>query len=218
MSEIETYRENSPSYFEIFSKILDELSWRKVASFEAIEKDEHLRILNLINLTNSQVLNSWVWDFQIEKASIEVKKDNEKVLENFCGKIINIYDGIKKYRYIHPTLFSKTNRSEIYTTLGDKVLVKPVNFDRKLDIIYIDGHQGRNTQGDKIAKLTDKNDTSIIPVPFCEPILVYGTLIKIKANPSFAKFGFWRAMYYDSIALLRSSTVVNNPAQINLCN
>ena len=43
-----------------------------------------------------------------------------------------------------------------------------------------------------------------IPDPFAEPLLVYGTCMRMKANPSYSKFSYWLGMYKDNIANMRS--------------
>ena len=77
-----------PTYFEIFTKVLNELNWREVSGFNEIEKTEHKRVLNLINVTNAEVLSSYIWDFQIEKA--ERDTDLEKAAELKYGKLIEL--------------------------------------------------------------------------------------------------------------------------------
>ena len=81
----------------------------------------------------------------------------------------------------------------------------PSPIQRKLSVIYVSDLYAQDEDGNKKLKMENKNDTSIIPLPYLEPVLVYGTLIKVKANPSFAKFGYWRTLYFNAIANLRTS-------------
>ena len=196
-----------PTYFEIFTKVLNELSWREVSDFDEIIKSEHKRILNLINSTNSEVLSSYIWDFQIEKSEITLENNQTTIFEDFGGKIISIWEGTKKYKYIHPSLLAGNNQnnSDYYSNIGDLIIAMPSNKQRKLSVIYVSDFYAQDENGEKKLKMENKNDTSILPLPYLEPILVYGTLIKVKANPSFAKFGYWRTLYYNSITNLRTS-------------
>lgn len=196
-----------PTYFDIFKKVLNELSWREVNDFEEITKSEHKRVLNLINSTNSEVLSSYIWDFLIEKSEIILEKNQTTILEDFGGKIISVWEGTKKYKYIHPAQFTndKTGFSDCYSSIGDLIITLPCSLQRKLSIIYVSDMYAQDENGTKTANMQNKNDTSVLPLPYLEPILIYGTLIKVKANPSFAKFGYWRTLYYNAISNLRTS-------------
>lgn len=209
-----------PTYFEIFTKILNEMSWREVSDFDAIEKTEHKRVLNLINATNSDVLCSYVWDFQIEKKDITVQKNTTVIEENFNGRIISINEGSKKYIFVHPSRISDVtnSRSNIYSINGNSIITNPSMHERKLTLTYVSNCCAINSKGEKITQMSAKNDTSILPMPYLEPILVYGTLIKVKANPSFAKFGYWRTLYLNAVTSLRSNgakTIEDTP-RINI--
>lgn len=196
-----------PNYFEIFTRVLNELSWREVADFGIIEKPEHKRILNLINATNSEVLSSYIWDFQIEKTEITLNADETSILDNFGGKIISLWEGSNKYKYIHPSLISPNTNSNgnAYSNIGNLIIATPVPRERKLTLIYVSDCYAVDKDGNKKIQMSQKDDTSILPMPYLEPILVYGTLIRVKANPTFAKFGYWRTMYYSALTNLRSS-------------
>ncbi len=198
-----------PTYYEIFTKILNELSWREVSDFDEITKSEHKRVLNLINMTNSEVLSSYIWDFQIEKTEVILDAEESTIFENFGGKIISIWEGTKKYKYIHPSLLSndKNYCTDCYSNIGDLIITIPCNYERKISVIYVSDLYAQDENGTKKIKMENKNDTSIIPIPHIEPILVYGTLIKTKANPSFAKFGYWRTLYYEALVNLRTSSM-----------
>jgi len=196
-----------PTYFEIFNRVLNELNRREIKSFEEIEKEEDKRILNHINATNAEVLSSYVWNFQIEKTSVELQKDCATIMNNFEGKIICVCEGNKKYKYVHPALINSLSqkRADVYSNIGPLLLTNPIKQIRKLDIYYVSSQYALNSSNQRIPKMSAKDDTSTIPMPHVEPILVYGTLIRVKANPNFAKFSFWRAMYYNSINILRSA-------------
>lgn len=204
MSE-NTIIEGKPTYFELFSRVLDELKWRSVSSFSAIEKDEHKRILRLLNAVNAEVLSSWVWNFQILSNVVHLEKNKSTVLSNFEGKILEIKEGEEAYKYVHPALINSSCNSNVYSNIGPLILVPAKNVDRMLNVSYATNLFAYDKNGERKAKMEVESDTSAIPTAFVEGILVYGTLMRAKANPAFAKFGFWRTMYYNSINLLRSA-------------
>ena len=83
---------------ELFKKVVNELNWREVSTFDAIEKTDHKRILNLLNATNYDILNSYHGNFQIEKTDIEIEENSSTIVENFEARIMSIREGRKKYR------------------------------------------------------------------------------------------------------------------------
>jgi len=58
--------------------------------------------------------------------------------------------------------------------------------------------------------LSSGEDVSVLPMPYAEHILVYGTCLKVKANPSYPKFGFWNTMYIQALANLRQKSPQTN--------
>ena len=195
-----------PNYFEIFTKVLNELNWREVSDFDEIVKSEHKRILNLINVVNTEVLSSCIWDFALERSVITLDKNQDTIFENFDGKIISIFEGNKKYRFIPPAVFlsHKINFTDVYSSVENKIVTIPSAEFRELNVVYTRNLFARDVSGNRKIKMEVKQDTSIIPASHIEPVLVYGTLIKVKANPSFAKFGYWRTLYFNALANLRA--------------
>ncbi len=43
-------------------------------------------------------------------------------------------------------------------------------------------------------------------MPFVEQLLVYGTCLRLKANPQYYKFSYWMSMYKEALANLKSKT------------
>jgi len=57
--------------------------------------------------------------------------------------------------------------------------------------------------------MTAATDASVIPMPFVEPILVYGTCMRLKGNTEYSKFSYWYGMYKDSLANMRAKIGAN---------
>ena len=197
-----------PNYFEIFTKVLNELNWREVSDFDEIVKSEHKRILNLINIVNAEVLSSCIWDFLLERSIITLDMNQDTIFDNFDGKIISIFEGNKKYKFIPPAVFlrCKMNFANVYSNVENKIVTLPFEQPRELNVVYTRNLFARDASGKRKIKMEEKQDTSIIPASHIEPVLVYGTLIKVKANPSFAKFGYWRTLYFNALANLRTQS------------
>ena len=54
--------------------------------------------------------------------------------------------------------------------------------------------------------MTDQGDTSVIPMPYAEPLLVYGTCMRLKGNPQHVRFNYWLSMYKQALANLCSNS------------
>ena len=52
--------------------------------------------------------------------------------------------------------------------------------------------------------MTNFDDESLIPENFAEPLLVYGSCMRLKGNPQHIRFSYWLSMYKDSLANMRS--------------
>jgi hypothetical protein len=52
-------------------------------------------------------------------------------------------------------------------------------------------------------------DESLLPMPFAKQILVYGTCLRIKANPQHFKFPYWLGMYNEALCNLKSKTSIS---------
>ena len=46
----------------------------------------------------------------------------------------------------------------------------------------------------------DETDCSLIPMPFVEPVLVYGACMRLKGNPQHIRFNYWVSMYKEALA------------------
>ena len=84
------------------------------------------------------------------------------------------------------------------------LLLPKFNEDKKLDIIYYTNDFVKSADGSEKMRLEKEDDISQIPDPSAEPLLVYGTCMRMKANPSYSKFSYWLGMYKDNIANMRS--------------
>ena len=52
--------------------------------------------------------------------------------------------------------------------------------------------------------MEEAEDSSLIPEPFVEPLLVYGACMRLKGNPQHVRFNYWYSMYKDALANMRS--------------
>lgn len=224
------------NYFEIFNKVLLELNYRAVQTFENIYKSEHKKILEAINRVNNEVLASYDWPFLERTTILDVLKGENIYPLSFSGQIKSVYCANsravrgcnKAERYENPDwtkvlytphadelLYGKLSGEYYSVVCGSglssgrcqgKIIFQKPTCDKLYSITYYSRNFAHGADGQFKEKLTAPGDVSVLPMPFAEHILVYGTCLKIKANPAYPKFAFWNTMYIQALANLRQKS------------
>lgn len=199
------------NYFELINKCLIELNYKKCNSFTDLVKNDHEKIKNILNLLNAEVCGFDNWSFLLRKAQITLPKNTGEIVNTITGRIHSLYiDGTKYDYYGDFEKFLLNNQpSNTYTSFNDKLLFPLFTSDKTVEIVYYTNQFAQNADGEDISVMNTATDSSIIPVPFVEPILVYGTCMRLKANPEYTKFSYWFGMYKDALATMRSKIGTN---------
>ena len=93
--------------------------------------------------------------------------------------------------------------NELNTTLNEeRNTCYDITSESKL-YTYIEDENNEKTD------LEEAYDTSLIPMPFAEQLLVYGACLRLKANPQYFKFSYWLSMYKEALLNLKSKTSVS---------
>jgi len=208
------------NYFDLINKCLVELNYKKCRTFVELTKNDHEKIKNILNIINAEVCSFDNWSFLLRKVQIDLPKNTGEIINSVPGRIHAIFiDGVKYEYYSDFEKFLLNNQpSNTYTSFNDKLLVPIFNQDKTIEVIYYTNKFAQNQNGEDIAQMDAETDASVVPIPFVEPILVYGTCMRLKANPENSKFSYWFGMYKDAIANLRSKIGTNalDAPQINL--
>jgi len=194
------------NYFEIFNKVMLELNYRPVVLFENIFKTEHLRILENINRVNVDVCTAFNWSFLEKKTLIKLDADTSEAGQGITGQITKVYDGKNRLTFIpdHESFYHGSPPQNSYGYFNDKILFGKAAHPRELTVYYNSSQLALDAGGSAKDSMDEKEDRSIIPMPYAEQILVYGTCMKTKANPAYPKFGFWNTLYTMSLVNLRA--------------
>lgn len=200
------------NYFEIFNKVLLELNYRPVTTFETIYKSEHTKILDLINRVNSEVLASYQWPF-LEKTCVLDVKEGENVYKlPFKGNIKAVYKDNERLLYTQKVqeLLSGKLCGKFYSVSDGSIIFEKGCKKGTCRVLHESTDYALGPGGEFKEKLSEKEDISVLPMPFAEHVLVYGTCLKTKANPAYPKFGFWNTMYIGALGnLLQKSPQTN---------
>ncbi len=200
------------NYFEIFNKVMLELNYRKIAVFANIYKTEHLRILENINRVNADVLSAFEWDFLARRKVLRVEAGEISAKEPVEGKILKVFEGKKRLKYnpFYELFYQNSAPNGAYGVFGDEFLIQKADKPRDFTIFYQTNKIVKRADGTHSEQMTFEDDESLIPQPFAEQILVYGTCIKTKANPNFPKFGVWNSLFKSALVSLRAKSTLTN--------
>ena len=199
------------NHFELINKCLVELNYKTCNSFTDLIKNDHEKIKNIINIVNAEVCGSDNWNFLLRKLQIFLPKNTGEIKNTIQGRLHSIYiDGIK-YEYFSDfeKFFLNKQPSRTFSVFNDKILFPIFTENKKVEIVYYTNYFAQNENGEDIPSMKEEKDMSVIPLPFAEPILVYGTCMRLKGNSEYSKFSYWYGMYKDSLASLRSKISSN---------
>jgi hypothetical protein len=208
------------NYFELINKCLIELNYKTVDAFTDLVKNDHEKIKNIINIINSEVCCLDNWNFLLRKAELILPKNIGEIQNSIPGRIHSVYIDDKKYEFFSDfeKFLLNTQPSNTFTVFNDKLLFPIFSENKTINVIYYTNQFAQDADGSDVDLMSKTGDVSAIPAPFAEPILVYGTCMRLKGNAEYAKFSYWYGMYKEALANLRSkiSTYALETPQINI--
>ena len=194
------------NYLDLINKCLIELNYKQVNTFAELIKNEHKKLKNIINILNSEICSLDKWSFLLRNQKFILKKNCGELENNVEGRIeAVIVDGIK-YTYCEnfEKFFLNSQPQNTYSLFVDKILLPIFNQDKNIEILYYTKNCAKNSDGQEKTFLEKEDDTSLIPEPFIEPLMVYGACMRLKGNSQHSRFGYWHVMYKDALANLKS--------------
>ena len=189
-----------------------ELNLRPLEQFENIYKNEHLRILENIKRVNSEICTVHDWDFLTRQDKCTLHKGEYDSCYETRGKVLSVWEGGHKLKYNKNFTDFFTGRAALdsYGVFNGRLIFQKGNKDRHFRVFYTIKAMAVDIDGVEKANFEAPTDVSLIPSPFAEDVLVYGTCTKTKANPGFAKFPYWNANYIRAIGRLRAECCITS--------
>lgn len=194
------------SYFELINKCLVELNYKTCDKFTDLIKNDHEKIKNILKIINAEVCGFDNWNFLLRKMQADLPKNTGEVLNMVSGRIHSMYIDNIKYEFFNDFerfLLGK-QPSNSYSVFNNKILLPLFDKNKTIEIIYYTNNFAQDITGQDISSMEEENDVSVIPMPFVETILVYGTCMRLKGNTEYSKFSYWYSMYKDSLANMRA--------------
>lgn len=196
------------NFLELINKCLLELNYRQITSFSELIKNDHKRIVSILNVINKEVCHSENWRFLVRRMSITVPAKTTSVKNTVPGRIWYLIVDGQRYKYtedVEPFLISK-GLSNTYCVCGDNIFVPEFLHDKNVKIVYYSQNCAVDENDNEKEDLTNPSDSSLMPMPFAEQILVFGTCMRIKANPQHPKFPYWMSMYKEALLNFKSKS------------
>lgn len=191
-------------FLELINKCLIELNYKKVNAFAELTKNEHKKIMNILNVINAEVCTYAKWNFLIRKAILTLNAGSAEIDNCINGRISQLMVDGKSfdfYEHSGDILTGKVKNKDLYSVYDKKILfAKVFDEDKKVEVIYYTFNNSVDYTGMEKMSLDKDSDESLIPMPFLEPILVYGTCMRLKGNPQHIRFNYWVTMYKDALS------------------
>lgn len=194
------------NYFELINKCLVELNYKTCSDFTDLVKNDHEKIKNIINIINAEVCGFDNWNFLLRKVQIDLPKNTGEIVNTISGRIHSLYIDNIKYEFVQDFERFLLNKqpTNSYSVFNDKILLPFFDANKTIEIVYYTNNFAQDKDGYDISSMSSATDASVIPMPFVEPILVYGTCMRLKGNTEYSKFSYWYGMYKESLANLRA--------------
>ncbi len=208
------------NFFEIINECLLELNYKQVSAFSELIKNDHKRIITILNIINKEICACEGWDFLLRKATATLSAGSNEIQNTVNGRILYLFVGGVRHDYCEDveSFVSGNPKVNTYSSFADKLLFPKYDEDKTLDIVYYTNNCAKDGEGNEKAKLEDPDDVPLIPMPYAEPLLIYGTCLRLKANTEHFKFPYWQGMYNEALRNMKSKTNIafRHAPQINL--
>ena len=197
------------NYLEIINKCLLEINYKQVNTLSELVKNDHKKIKHIINIINKEISNLELWNFLLRRCSITLNPNETEIQNPINGRILYVIIDGKEYTYtenFEPFLLGKEH-GEKYSCLNSKLLFPKFNEQKTVDIVYYTNCCVVDENGNEKTDFEYATDSTLLPMPFGEQLLIYGTCLRLKANPQYIKFSYWMSMYKEALLNLKSKSL-----------
>lgn len=199
------------NFLELINNCLLELNYKQVESFSDLVKNDHKKIKTILNIINQEICSTENWNFLLRKTTLTIPPNTTEIPNNINGRILNLSVDGKKYDYNDDiqVFLSGDIKSHQYSVFNDKLLFPKFKEQKEAQILYYTKNCVVSSDDTEKEEMTLETDSSLIPMPFAMQLLVYGTCLRVKANPSYIRFNYWLSMYKEALANLRAKTSID---------
>ena len=198
-------------FLELINKCLLELNYKTVNSLSELVKNDHKRIVNILNIINKEVCQSEKWNFLLRRAKLVLPANTTEIDNTIDGRILYLFIEGRRYDFSENIESFAEGRPKAgsYSCFSNKLFFPKFDKEKTIDVIYYTNNCVLDSDNNEKKELEEIKDSSLIPMPFAEQILVYGTCLRLKGNPQHFKFSYWMSMYKEALMNLKSKSSVS---------
>ena len=208
------------NYLELINKCLLELNYREVNTFSELVKNDHKRIMTNLNVINNEICNSDNWNFLLRTKTLNIPAHTTMVENPIKGRILHLLIDGEKYKFKgdFEQFLTSNPTQKTYSMCANQLIFPKFPTNKNAEIIYYTQNSAVDSNGNEKEEMDTQSDQSLLPMPFAQQLLVYGTCLRLKGNPSYIKFNYWLSMYKEALANLKSKSSIyaNDSAGIKL--
>ncbi|OKZ72234.1 MAG: hypothetical protein BHV87_12670 [Clostridiales bacterium 36_14] len=197
------------NYLELVNKILIEMNYRTVVNFDELVKQDHIKIKQILARVNTEICTSYDWDFLLRETTLEIPSSTSKIVNPIFGRIDSFsIDGVcYRFQPNYKKLLYNESHLHSFSVFDNYILLPKFDEAKTAIVTYYTDNSVVDKNGCEQSVFENENDVSLLPLPYAEMVLVYGTCMKFKGNPGHVKFKYWFSMFNDALSNLRSKSV-----------
>ena len=198
-------------FLELINSCLLELNYRQVNLFSELIKNDHKRVKSILNTINKEICNAHLWNFLLRRTEIEIPANTTVIDNPINGRILHLFIDNKKYEFDRnfENFVKGHGKMGTYSECSSNLLFHKFTQNKTAEIIYYTKNSAIDENGTEKTDMQEENDTTLLPMPFAEQLLVYGTCLRMKGNPNYIKFNYWMSMYREALANLRAKSCID---------
>lgn len=197
------------NYLELVNKILIEMNYRTVINFDELVKQDHLKIKQILARVNTEICTSYDWDFLLREKTLLIPPSTSKIVNPIFGRIDSLsIDGVfYRFQPNYKKLLYNESQGYSFSVFDNYILLPKFDEAKTAFVTYYTDNSVVDSNGKEKPVFESESDVSLLPLPYSEMVLVYGTCTKFKGNPSHVKFKYWFSMFNEALANLRAKSV-----------
>lgn len=197
------------NYLELVNKILIEMNYRTVINFDELVKQDHLKIKQILARVNTEICTSYDWDFLLREKTLLIPPSTSKIVNPIFGRIDSLsIDGVfYRFQPNYKKLLYNESQGYSFSVFDNYILLPKFDEAKTAFVTYYTDNSVVDSNGKEKPVFESESDVSLLPLPYSEMVLVYGTCMKFKGNPSHVKFKYWFSMFNEALANLRAKSV-----------
>ena len=167
--------------------------------------------MTILNIVNQEICNTDNWNFLLRKTTMTIPANTNEITNTINGRILYLFIDGHKYKYTEDieSFLNNKEKDFTYSICNDKLLLPKFKQSKAAQIVFYTKNSVKSQDETEKEEMTLETDSSLIPMPFAQQLLVYGTCLRVKANPTYIKFSYWISMYKEALMNLKSKTGID---------